>query len=743
MTKLGRFGYWVLFGLLLVFLAGCASEETTVILPADGDSADTDLADGDSADGDSADTEAAELEETGDTDTSDTADGDSSRDECQVDEDCSGCRVCSLQEGVKVCLATPGPRPECMSSADCAEGSACIEARPGCGGYCQAVSQGDYTLHEWGVNVVKAAGSHLASTPPEYYGAVPAKPVIYIYGTKPFSLNAGVRFKAGTATETWPELPNAQTLAWNDIQVTQGACTLTTPPQPPEYQGSSPIASDKEIYELDHWIVPGADCLKVGDTTSRLLFYTGELPSYESPLRYSYTIDSTAGTITFKAENRGDETLSNVLLLYRDVWGDCIDPSYCALRHVVLAFTRLSSLAAGAETTKTLPLIQLNAESDTASVAPPAEWLALGAQFLEDSVALGLSQAEAEKLSAAWNDTFFGVHFVDAQWFLPNYQIGAFALFPWSRVRADDQLALTLNPQPKESKRVIWEWLAQPIPFAATQDGSVEGKVTIRMTTGMPDDPGTVVDAPNAKVSAYKDGLLFAATSSDDKAHYSLKLPYGSYTLVATRYPGEASGDVQVTIAGAETQDLQMVGNAVVDKPNLYLYPTTPTRVKVTLDLAPTRRITQSIPEYGTGWDVLAEPSGLLDGRYTYLFYEAEVPKSYLARAGWSVPAGELAGFFTRILTDYGLTAAETRDFVEYWPTHLPAAPYYLVYPLERAQIDAMVGLNISPLPDSLFRLWFVAAPSATPRELPAPAVLPALRLGFSAVEWGVIVQGR
>ena len=722
---------------LFVWTTACSSDETTFVYPTDGDSAETELAD---QDGDSAENEQAERE-----DAVEAPDGDGAGDECQVDEDCSSCRVCTSLEGVKRCLATPGPRPECTSAADCPEGSRCQETRPGCGGSCTVVAAGDYTLHEWGVNVVKTTGARLSSAPPRFYGAVPAKPVIYIYGKQPFTLNVGVRFKAGVARETWPELPSAQNIAWNNIQVTQGDCALSPTPQAPEYgSAASPVAPDKEIYDLANWIVPQADCLKVGDVRSRLLFYSGDLPSYSSPLSFSYTIDAAAQTITFSAKNQGSEALSNVLLLYRDAWGDCIDPSLCSLRHVVLGFTRLSTLAPGATQKQTVALSVLNSEAESfVALALPAEWQALSKQFKSDSVALGLSTDEAEKLVAAWDETFFGVHHVDARWYLPDYQLGAFALFPWSQSRAAEQLALTLNPQPKDEKRVIWEWLSQPIPFSSAQEGSVSGQVSLHSVSGMPEDPGTTSAAPNARVAAYKDGLLFATTKSDEKAHYSLTLPEGPYTLLATRLPGEASKDVPLSLQGSMTQDLLMEGSAVVDKPNLYLYPTQTTRVKVTLDLAPKRRITQSIPAYGTGWDVLAEPSGLLDGRYTYLFYEAEVPASYHPSSGWSVPAAELTSFFTRILDEAGLTAAEKKDFIDYWPSHLPAAAHYLVYPLERRQIEAMVGLTISPAPDTLARLWWVVVPTTAPRSLPAPRLSPFQRQGFSALEWGVIVQGR
>jgi len=51
------------------------------------------------------------------------------------------------------------------------------------------------------------------------------------------------------------------------------------------------------------------------------------------------------------------------------------------------------------------------------------------------------------------------------------------------------------------------------------------------------------------------------------------------------------------------------------------------------------------------------------------------------------------------------------------------------------------VGLNISPAPDSLFRLWLVISPEQEAKALVPPEVTPLERYGFTAVEWGVIID--
>ncbi len=56
------------------------------------------------------------------------------------------------------------------------------------------------------------------------------------------------------------------------------------------------------------------------------------------------------------------------------------------------------------------------------------------------------------------------------------------------------------------------------------------------------------------------------------------------------------------------------------------------------------------------------------------------------------------------------------------------------------ADVDAKVGLDIHPAPDSVFRLWFAISPADAPVSLPEPEVAPMVRQGFTAVEWGVIL---
>jgi hypothetical protein len=99
--------------------------------------------------------------------------------------------------------------------------------------------------------------------------------------------------------------------------------------------------------------------------------------------------------------------------------------------------------------------------------------------------------------------------------------------------------------------------------------------------------------------------------------------------------------------------------------------------------------------------------------------------------------------WFDAQLPVLGLTADETDDFLDFWTIHLPPAPCDLIYAQEEADIDMTMGLLIDPAPDALLRLWLVVqgAPSCPP--LPAPAISPFVRSGFTAVEWGVVLDAE
>jgi hypothetical protein len=153
--------------------------------------------------------------------------------------------------------------------------------------------------------------------------------------------------------------------------------------------------------------------------------------------------------------------------------------------------------------------------------------------------------------------------------------------------------------------------------------------------------------------------------------------------------------------------------------------------------------LTSSIPEYGDGWTVWAEPSGRLDGKYDYLYYSARVYWDFQLEHGWSVAAEGVFPWFEQILPQLGLNSDETRDFVDYWSVHLPYSPCYRVFPQGTEMVDRQIAMTVTPEPDSVLRLWLAIERLVQCEPLPEPELTPFDRNGFTVVEWGVVMQGK
>jgi hypothetical protein len=183
-------------------------------------------------------------------------------------------------------------------------------------------------------------------------------------------------------------------------------------------------------------------------------------------------------------------------------------------------------------------------------------------------------------------------------------------------------------------------------------------------------------------------------------------------------------------------------GGPIERKPNLYLYPTSKQTISVTLEFPHGGRILDSDPPYGSGWTVEVDPNGRINGRYDYLYYEAQTEDRYQYSSGWVVQKDTLHQFFLEVLSQAGFSGRETGDFLDYWIPRLHASNFYAVYPQESEQIENLIKLAISPHPTSLLRLFFVieALHQNTP-ALAQPGLIRIERQGFFVAEWGVVLK--
>ena len=174
------------------------------------------------------------------------------------------------------------------------------------------------------------------------------------------------------------------------------------------------------------------------------------------------------------------------------------------------------------------------------------------------------------------------------------------------------------------------------------------------------------------------------------------------------------------------------------EKPVIYLYPETETRVTVKLDLP--GELTCAYPAYDGGWVVTAAPDGTLTDEhgqtYNYLYWEGEGTEAYDFSKGFCVAGSDTAAFLEDALDRLGLTRREANEFLVYWLPRMQDNPYNLIAFQQEAYTQS-AKLTVSPRPDSVLRVFMAWKPLARPVDIPAQTLPCFERRGFTLVEWG------
>ena len=174
------------------------------------------------------------------------------------------------------------------------------------------------------------------------------------------------------------------------------------------------------------------------------------------------------------------------------------------------------------------------------------------------------------------------------------------------------------------------------------------------------------------------------------------------------------------------------------EKPVIYLYPETETRVTVKLDLS--GELTCTYPAYDGGWTVTAAPDGTLTDEhgqtYNYLYWEGEVANGFDFSKGFCVAGSDTAAFLEDALDRLGLTRREANEFLVYWLPRMQDNPYNLIAFQQEAYTQS-AKLTVSPQPDSVLRVFMAWKPLARPVDIPAQTLPGFERRGFTLVEWG------
>jgi hypothetical protein len=191
-------------------------------------------------------------------------------------------------------------------------------------------------------------------------------------------------------------------------------------------------------------------------------------------------------------------------------------------------------------------------------------------------------------------------------------------------------------------------------------------------------------------------------------------------------------------------QKSEFVPQAECGKPVIYLYPEQTTNVSV--KIAPSGGLTKTEPNYGNGWNVLANHDGQLTDLntgniYPYLFWEGRGGIYTTPEKGFVISAKDVHSFLVEKLTKLGLNQKEQNDFIDFWEPRMTGAPYFFVTFLGNKEMDTIAPLTIIPKPDSVIRILMDFSPLQKPISAKEYEIKTPNRNGFTVVEWGGVLR--
>jgi hypothetical protein len=195
------------------------------------------------------------------------------------------------------------------------------------------------------------------------------------------------------------------------------------------------------------------------------------------------------------------------------------------------------------------------------------------------------------------------------------------------------------------------------------------------------------------------------------------------------------------SITGFNDNDTTNNGGSTVRKPNIYIYPTEKINLKVQLKFPHGGKIINSSPQYTNGWDIVVEPSGLINDQFQYLFYEAKIPERLQRRNGWICSGKDLGKFFDKNLSNLLFSEKEISDFLGYWIPLFNNDKTYIIYPHYSRELSDIIEINFNIVPDNIIRVLYLIEEYNGSDNVQNPQVPVYERVGFTVLEWGVVYQ--
>lgn len=175
-------------------------------------------------------------------------------------------------------------------------------------------------------------------------------------------------------------------------------------------------------------------------------------------------------------------------------------------------------------------------------------------------------------------------------------------------------------------------------------------------------------------------------------------------------------------------------------KPVIYLYPNE--RMKITVRLGDTNKLTSTYPKYNNGWTVIADPDGTLTdvktGRQLYsLYWEGRHTEPINMNEGFIVKGEDTIKFLEEKLAILGLNEKESEEFIIYWLPILENNKYNYIRFADIEEINKNMPLEFSLEPDAIIRVLMQFKALDKPIKVKEQQLKQMSRVGFTVVEWG------
>ncbi|KKP93147.1 MAG: hypothetical protein UR99_C0058G0001 [Candidatus Moranbacteria bacterium GW2011_GWD2_36_12] len=253
-------------------------------------------------------------------------------------------------------------------------------------------------------------------------------------------------------------------------------------------------------------------------------------------------------------------------------------------------------------------------------------------------------------------------------------------------------------------------------------------------------------DKNNKMLREYYEADLKLAKDSDNALFggksFTSKTSYEEFLSLHPMFFWKDSFGRMVRFLNQEIMPLAECG-----KPVIYLYPKE--KQNISVKVYPAGGMSVSDPAYNEGWNVVADSQrnilNLSDNKtYPYLFWEGSGKAIYhMPKMGFVIKKENIDNFFNDKLSQMGLITKEINDFKEFWLPRMLSEnkPYYFVTFVDRATIDKLAPLEITPQPDTTIRVLMDYKSLDVPISARGFEIKTPQRNGFTAVEWGGVLR--